>query len=247
MVGNRVALRGGSIAHRPSGALHYKKKGHRQDDPSNSDICRRRDLNPHDRNDRQILSLLRIPVPPLRQNQSLKEAAPGLEPGITILQTVALATWPCRRRIKEPYRGTKIPYRSVTNMASRLTVSRVQGRLRLIVAQIKSPVHSHPLGSLDKKQDPTPGCRVLGSGKRDLNSRPQPWQGCALPLSYSRLRLNMNRTSKGTCQGGIVILSHVIPPESGPFPPVPHFFSGLPPCKDAHTILPIFSRKNPVA
>ena len=26
------------------------------------------------------------------------------------------------------------------------------------------------------------------SGKRDSNSRPQPWQGCALPLSYSRLQ-----------------------------------------------------------
>ena len=25
------------------------------------------------------------------------------------------------------------------------------------------------------------------SGKRDSNSRPQPWQGCALPLSYSRI------------------------------------------------------------
>ena len=24
------------------------------------------------------------------------------------------------------------------------------------------------------------------SEKRDSNSRPQPWQGCALPLSYSR-------------------------------------------------------------
>ena len=28
-------------------------------------------------------------------------------------------------------------------------------------------------------------CR-LWSGKRDLNPRPQPWQGCTLPLSYSR-------------------------------------------------------------
>ena len=27
------------------------------------------------------------------------------------------------------------------------------------------------------------------SGKRDLNPRPQPWQGCALPLSYSRSQL----------------------------------------------------------
>jgi hypothetical protein len=25
------------------------------------------------------------------------------------------------------------------------------------------------------------------SGKRGSNSRPQPWQGCALPLSYSRI------------------------------------------------------------
>jgi hypothetical protein len=28
------------------------------------------------------------------------------------------------------------------------------------------------------------------SGKRDSNSRPQPWQGCALPLSYSRINLH---------------------------------------------------------
>ena len=28
-------------------------------------------------------------------------------------------------------------------------------------------------------------CR-LWSGKRDLNPRLQPWQGCTLPLSYSR-------------------------------------------------------------
>src|SRR6516162_5372845 len=27
------------------------------------------------------------------------------------------------------------------------------------------------------------------SGKRDSNPRPQPWQGCALPLSYSRNRV----------------------------------------------------------
>src|SRR5688500_17827791 len=28
------------------------------------------------------------------------------------------------------------------------------------------------------------------SGKRGSNSRPQPWQGCALPLSYSRKKTN---------------------------------------------------------
>ena len=27
---------------------------------------------------------------------------------------------------------------------------------------------------------------AVWSGKRGSNSRPQPWQGCALPLSYSR-------------------------------------------------------------
>jgi hypothetical protein len=34
-----------------------------------------------------------------------------------------------------------------------------------------------------------PGARskvTLWSGKRDLNPRLQPWQGCTLPLSYSR-------------------------------------------------------------
>ncbi|GEM_PF-6625786 len=28
--------------------------------------------------------------------------------------------------------------------------------------------------------------REIWSGRRDLNPRPQPWQGCALPLSYTR-------------------------------------------------------------
>ncbi len=27
------------------------------------------------------------------------------------------------------------------------------------------------------------------SGRRDSNPRPQPWQGCALPLSYARMKL----------------------------------------------------------
>ena len=29
----------------------------------------------------------------------------------------------------------------------------------------------------------------LGSGQRDSNARHQPWQGCALPLSYARKQL----------------------------------------------------------
>ena len=30
---------------------------------------------------------------------------------------------------------------------------------------------------------------IYWSGKRDSNSRLQPWQGCALPLNYSRIFL----------------------------------------------------------
>ncbi len=34
----------------------------------------------------------------------------------------------------------------------------------------------------------SPSARFRWSGRRDSNPRPQPWQGCALPLSYSRRR-----------------------------------------------------------
>lgn len=36
----------------------------------------------------------------------------------------------------------------------------------------------------------------LWSGRRDLNSRLRPWQGRALPLSYSRLQMIILRTDK---------------------------------------------------
>ena len=39
------------------------------------------------------------------------------------------------------------------------------------------------------------------SGKRDLNPRPQPWQGCALPLSYSRSGLWTIANGRAGCQG----------------------------------------------
>src|ERR1019366_9018243 len=37
------------------------------------------------------------------------------------------------------------------------------------------------------RSQPGPCRRADWSGRRDLNSRPSPWQGDALPLSYSRL------------------------------------------------------------
>src|ERR1700723_3548831 len=40
----------------------------------------------------------------------------------------------------------------------------------------------------DHRSQPGWRRRADWSGRRDLNSRPSPWQGDALPLSYSRLR-----------------------------------------------------------
>ena len=39
------------------------------------------------------------------------------------------------------------------------------------------------------------GRRAHWSGRRDSNPRPQPWQGCALPLSYTRIL-----TGSGPCR-----------------------------------------------
>ena len=40
---------------------------------------------------------------------------------------------------------------------------------------------------------------IYWSGKRDSNSRLQPWQGCALPLNYSRIYFNGGTNRARTC------------------------------------------------
>ncbi len=40
----------------------------------------------------------------------------------------------------------------------------------------------------------------IWSGRRDLNPRLQPWQGCTLPLSYSRSMKEKNNRSLFRCQ-----------------------------------------------
>ena len=46
------------------------------------------------------------------------------------------------------------------------------------------------------------------SGRRDSNPRPQPWQGCALPLSYARsLALTETAESRASCRRGGAISS----------------------------------------
>ena len=46
------------------------------------------------------------------------------------------------------------------------------------------------------------GRRICGSwsGKRGLNPRPQPWQGCALPLSYSRYAAAIRHQRQPVCR-----------------------------------------------
>src|SRR5687767_770356 len=43
------------------------------------------------------------------------------------------------------------------------------------------------IGAWGRPESP---CNEFWSGKRDSNPRPRPWQGRALPLSYSRLTIN---------------------------------------------------------
>ncbi len=59
----------------------------------------------------------------------------------------------------------------------------------VILARYKSRIFRLTLTIFLKKKDQIINDLVfefLWSGKRDSNSRRQPWQGCTLPLSYSR-------------------------------------------------------------
>ena len=52
--------------------------------------------------------------------------------------------------------------------------------------------------------------RLAWSGKRDSNPRPQPWQGCALPLSYSRAQANPPENRQALSRGGYGPLSGTV-------------------------------------
>ena len=57
-------------------------------------------------------------------------------------------------------------------------------------------------GAGEKKNRPEQKCSTAGflywSGRWDSNPRPQPWQGCALPLSYARVGYNLRRVPRKT-------------------------------------------------
>ena len=101
---------------------------------------------------------MRLPVPPLRHSIFL-EATPRFELGIKALQAHALP----------------LGYVAVVPGAG-LEPARKK-KIRGILSPLRLPI-------------PPPGhFKILNkwSGKRESNSRHRPWQGRALPLSYSRI------------------------------------------------------------
>ena len=58
------------------------------------------------------------------------------------------------------------------------------------------------------------------SGRRDSNSRPQPWQGCALPLSYARAPGHQNvRVEGGLMTEGLRVCKALLDLVSGSLSP----------------------------
>ena len=109
------------------------------------------------------------------------EAAPGLEPGITVLQTVALATWLCRLRSGEVC------------------------SLDAIVSTGPDRAGNEKRGGPDRAkkngEDPVDPPRPIWSGQRDSNSRHLPWQGSALPTELCPLeRSRTNNNGHSLCQ-----------------------------------------------
>ncbi len=67
-----------------------------------------------------------------------------------------------------------------------VTAARRQGDL--IKAQLEKKLAPDVLAPIDKAIDAIMAGQSLWSGRRDSNPRPRPWQGRALPLSYTRIR-----------------------------------------------------------
>ena len=87
------------------------------------------------------------------------EAAPGFEPGNRGFADRCLTTWLCRHEI-DGFVKSPPPLRGPG----------LRGRAFYFTVWCDNLLRDHQ----------------NWSGKRDLNPRLQPWQGCTLPLSYSR-------------------------------------------------------------
>jgi hypothetical protein len=78
-----------------------------------------------------------------------------------------------------------------TKLAPKFTPNRtafVSAGLITGVTETATGIGGPPL-ALVYQHHPAPTLRAtIWSGRRDSNPRPQPWQGCALPLSYTRIR-----------------------------------------------------------
>ena len=58
----------------------------------------------------------------------------------------------------------------------------------LVVSGVVSSQKAGEVWLSDRFSDHLISEKKIWSGRRDSNPRPQPWQGCALPLSYTRIR-----------------------------------------------------------
>ena len=113
---------------------------------------------------RGILSPLRLPISPPGQGQEQH------------------CNGPCKaREMMRVYGGRARSRTEVHGFAIRCIATLPPGHIRLVQFQIMQlmELYDHT-AKCEKKPRLVPRLYVW-SGKRDSNSRPQPWQGCALP------------------------------------------------------------------
>ena len=129
-------------------------------------------LEPARSYDRGILNPLCLPISPPGHRGNLSVGVSGVETCCSIK-----ALW---RRNPESNRDPRI----CNPLHSHSAIPPHFGARNDI--RIRPPRGCDPLGKLPVVKASLLHTALNWSGKRDSNSRPQPWQGCALPLSYSR-------------------------------------------------------------
>ena len=138
------------------------------------------------------------------------EAEAGIEPAYAALQAATSPLCHPAKRCKKKRESHAFPLQGTSKNASFVPMRRSARPLKHAYAICAAPgAHKSNIAWVAWKACAlaqkslllkAPSIKIW-SGKRDSNSRPQPWQGCALPLSYSR--------AKGRyCNGGRAPVKH---------------------------------------